>query len=87
MKSDRNKDKIDENVQKEDNSDPNSEEELEEISDEENKIEEIKEKNLSSDEYNLILVDDFILSKIEKRKNKKKVKSTESENILDNLEI
>ena len=87
LKSDRNKDNIDENVQKEDNSDPNSEEELEEISDEENKIEEIKEKNLSSDEYNLILGDDFILNKIEKRKNKKKVKSTESENILDNLEI
>ena len=51
---------------------PNSEEECE-ISDKENKknkIEEMKEKNLSSDEYNLILGDDFILSKIEKRKNK-----------------
>ena len=34
----------------------------------------------------MILGDDFILRKLEK-KNRKKVKSTESENILDNLQI
>ena len=59
---------------------PNSEEECE-ISDKENKkdiIEEIKVKNLSSNEYNLILGDNVILSKIEKIKKKKKVKSPES---------
>ena len=48
-------------------------------------IDEIKEKSLSSDEYNLILGDDFILRKL--RKNRKKIKFNESENILDNLEI
>ena len=70
LKSDKNKDNIDKNVLTGDNSNPNSEEEFE-ISDKENKkdiIEWIKEKNLSSGEYNLILDDDFILSKIEKRK-------------------
>ena len=89
MKSDRNKDNINENVEKHDIFNPNTEEESE-IFDKEKKkdiIDEVKEKSLSSDEYNLILGDDFILRKLEKRKNRKKIKSTESENILDNLEI
>ena len=89
LKSDKNKDNINENVEKHDIFNPNTEEESE-IFDKEKKkdiIDEVKEKSLSSDEYNLILGDDFILSKLEKRKNRKKEKSTESENILDNLEI
>lgn len=89
LKSDKNKDNINENVEKHDIFNPNTEEESE-IFDKEKKkdiIDEVKEKSLSSDEYNLILGDDFILRKLEKRKNRKKVKSTESENILDNLEI
>ena len=89
LKSDKNKDNINENVEKHDIFNPNTEEESE-IFDKEKKkdiIDEVKEKSLSSDEYNLILSNDFILRKLEKRKNMKKVKSTESENILDNLEI
>ena len=89
LKSDKNKDNINENVEKHDIFNHNTEEESE-IFDKEKKkdiIDEVKEKSLSSDEYNLILGDDFILRKLEKRKNRKKVKSTESENILDDLEI
>ena len=73
LKSDKNKDNINENVEKHDIFNPNTEEDSE-IFDKEKKkdiIDEVKENSLSSDEYNLILGDDFILSKLEKRKNRK----------------
>ena len=69
LKSDKNKDNINENVEKHDIFNPNIEEESE-IFDKEKKkdiIDKVKEKSLSSDEYNLILDDDFILRKLEKR--------------------